>query len=100
MTKAGTHIVCKQETNIALLQKDVSYMKDKLDTVHEKIVGNGKPGIVDELKDLKTMKDDYKSTKIKVDDMERKMWYFAGAVAVITLLITFIAPKIVTAWLG
>ena len=100
MTKTTTHVICKQETNIALLKQNQEYQTKMIEEMHHKILGNGKPGLIDEVSGLKNSIKPLEDITVKVNDMERKMWYFAGSVAVITALITLLAPRIVTTLIG
>lgn len=47
-----THL-CNKETEIALIQKDMAYTKEKVDIIYEKLMGNGKPGLFDEINQVK-----------------------------------------------
>lgn len=47
------HVVCNKEVEIANMQKDLQYIVEKMDSLHDKVVGNGKPGLVDEMNQIK-----------------------------------------------
>ena len=91
---------CSKETEIALIKNNQDYQTKMLEEMHHRLLGNGKPGIIADIQELQTMKSDYKETKNKVEDMNKKMWQFAGAVAVITFILGILVPKIVSAVLG
>lgn len=55
--------------------------------MNHKLLGNGKPGLLAE-------------QAARITELERKMWKFAGAVAVVTFLLSLIIPKVVSAILG
>lgn len=44
---------CAKETEIALIQTDMKYMREKLDSIHTKLMGNGKPGLFSEIDQIK-----------------------------------------------
>jgi hypothetical protein len=84
---SGLLHTCNKEKEIAVLQTDISYIREKIDNMDHKLLGNGKPGLLAE-------------QSARISEMERKMWKFAGAVGVIVFLLGILVPKIVNALLG
>ena len=90
MTKTTTH-KCSKETEIAILQKDQEYVKEKIDAIHEsvvelnhKLLGNGKPGLIAEQNQ-------------RISQIEQKLIGYGVAVSIIVFLITLFGAKIVNA---
>jgi len=44
---------CNKAVEIATIQTDIEYMKEKIDEIHISLVGNGKPGLINEYNRLK-----------------------------------------------
>lgn len=80
MAKTVTHI-CNKETEIALILKQQQYHTEMLEKMDHRLFGNGKPGILDE-------------QSRRIDVMEKKMIFYAGAVIVITAIVIYFADKI------
>lgn len=78
---------CNKEAEIATMQADVSYIKEKMDKLDHKLLGNGSPGILAEQNE-------------RISEIERNMWKFMGGVAVVTFLLSLIIPKIISAVVG
>lgn len=52
-TKTRTLHICNKETEIALIQQELANQRIMLSEIHHAIVGNGKPGLKDEMTSLK-----------------------------------------------
>lgn len=44
---------CTKETEIELIKQQNIYMREKVDEIHKILVGNGKPGIVTEMNEIR-----------------------------------------------
>ena len=44
---------CQKEVELALLKQNSETMTKQVNEIHEKIMGNGKPGIVDDINSFK-----------------------------------------------
>lgn len=42
-------IQCNKEVEIATIQSDVAHVREKIDEMHVKLMGNGKEGVIDKL---------------------------------------------------
>jgi len=77
-------------------KKEIENLKVKIDEIHKAIVGNGKPGLNSDMRVAFQTLDEHKAriTRIEgtVNKLDLKMAYYAGAIAVIVFLITYI-PK-------
>jgi len=83
---------CSKETEIALIKQDSKNMLNKIDEIHKAIVGNGKPGLLKEVHELKIHQKNHDETlkahSNVLDKLNIKLAYYAGAIAVIVLGIT------------
>lgn len=78
---------CNKETEIALMQQDMTYMKGKIDELHHKLLGNGKPGLLDE-------------QSKRLADVEKKIIAYGVGISIAVFLLTLFGSRIVTAILG
>jgi hypothetical protein len=51
--KTPIHVICNKETDIALIKQEMTYIREKMDNIHDKLLGNGKPGLFDEINQVK-----------------------------------------------
>lgn len=91
--------VCNKEAEIAVLSTKVANVESMVQDIHHKLIGNGQPGVIADIKELKNMRKEFDETKKTVSDIEKKMWKFTGVVAVIVFLLSIIIPKIVSAFM-
>jgi hypothetical protein len=68
-----TH-VCNKEAEIATLQTDVKYIREKVDSLHAKVVGNGENGLIDEMNQMKGGLSTFK-------------WLYGAAIGMIALFV-------------
>ena len=68
---------CNKESEIASIQTDLKYMREKIDELHEKVVGNGKLGLVDEMNQIK-------------GGLKMTQWFFGACLGIIGLLVAFL----------
>lgn len=87
MRRQVTHITCNKETEIALMQQDMTYMKGKIDELHHRLLGNGKPGLLEE-------------QNKRLNDVEKKLIAYATGITILVFLITLFGARIVSAILG
>jgi hypothetical protein len=52
MTKIN-HTICNKEVEIATLIADMNYIKEKVGEIHHTLMGNGRPGILEEINKFK-----------------------------------------------
>lgn len=78
---------CNKEAEIAVMQRDLAYIKETVTETNHKLLGNGKPGILEE-------------HAKKINDLDKRMAYYIGAAAVITFIVTLLADKVVAAMFG
>ena len=95
---------CDKTTDIELIKQHLEYIKVELSSnkevltdIQHKLIGNGKPGVLSDIKGLQTIAEEYKETKKTVDAIDKKIYYAMGVIAVIVLLLTMFVPKIVAA---
>ena len=80
---------CGKETEIALIKQNNVQLVGKINEIHKAIVGNGKPGLLKDVHELKLIQKNHDETlkahsKI-LDKLTLRLAYYAGAIAVITL---------------
>ena len=78
---------CNKEKEIAIMQTDVSYIKEKLDIIDHKLFGNGKPGVLAD-------------QNSRIGELERNMWKFMGGVTVVTFILSLLIPKLLNLIIG
>lgn len=96
MPRVVTH-VCNKEAEIAVMKTNLENQTVMIQEIHHRLVGNGQPGVIADIKELKSMKEDFKEARKNIDDINKRMWTFAGVVAVITFLLSILVPKLVSA---
>lgn len=88
MMKAAKHVCTRGQ--------EIDVLKDKIDDIHKSIVGNGKPGLNSDMRLVMNIINGHNERICKVekntDNLNVKMAYYAGVVAVIVFLITWL-PK-------
>lgn len=91
---------CSKEAEIAVMKNTLENTNKLVEEIHHRLLGNGQPGLIADVKALKDMKEDYNATKQKVDSMDKQMLYFAGGIAVLVFILSVIAPKIIDRLFG
>ena len=43
---------CSKETEIELIKRDINYIREKIDDIHKKLVGNGQKGLITQMNEL------------------------------------------------
>jgi hypothetical protein len=80
-------------------EEDLNALKYKIDEIHKAIVGNGKPGLNSDVRLVMNNIQSHHERLAKVervaDNLDKKMAYYAGGIAIIVFLITLFVPKMV-----
>jgi hypothetical protein len=99
MPRRVTH-VCNKEAEIAVMKNTLDNTNKLVEEIHHRLIGNGNPGMIADIKDLKAMKEDYHATKIKVETISNRMYYTMGALAILMILLNIFGSRIAQAVLG
>ena len=95
MTKTKKHD-CVKETEILLIQRDNDYIKQRLDDIYKALIGNGKPGLRSDMRHVTNQllmhEEIIKQHATIINGLNTKLAYYAGAIAVIVFIITWV-PK-------
>lgn len=85
---------CSKETEIELLKKDITFLRELVQDIHKSIVGrdDGRRGLKEEVQMLKINQENNMALlklhcKI-IDGLNLKLAYYSGAIAVITFVIS------------
>ena len=81
-------------TEIELIKQTLNNQTKMIEDIHHKLIGNGQPGLIIEIRDLKLMKEDYIITKKQVETLDKKIVYATGALAIIVILLNLLGPSI------
>jgi hypothetical protein len=89
---------CTKEAEIAVINERQAQMMQKINDIHKIVVGNGKPGLMEELKTISLQQEVHKETINKhsniIDKLNLKLAYYAGGIAVIIFIVTLLANKV------
>ena len=85
---------CEKDTDIELLKHTNKHITKKIDDIHKALMGNGKPGLITDVNELKIIQrthDDVIKMHSKVlDKLNVKLATYGGAIATIVTIITYI----------
>jgi len=88
---------CNKETEIELLKQDNAYIKTKVEEIHRALIGNGKPGLKNDVEQLKYFMTHtepvLKEHTSIIKGLNLKLAYYSGAITVIVFAITYIGNK-------
>jgi hypothetical protein len=78
---------------------DIDDLKSKIDEIHKCIIGNGKPGLNSDMRlvmnNIQVHNERLGKVERVADNLDKKLAYYAGGIAIIVFLITLFVPKII-----
>ena len=80
-------------------QAEINVLKGKIDEIHKSIVGNGRPGLNSDMRlvmnNIQVHNERLGKVERAANNLDKKMAYYAGGIAIIVFLITLFVPKLI-----